>query len=131
MGDLRSPLPQTPHMFNPGGSLRITAVDCGIKYNQVRCLCERGATVTVVPWDHPLDTAGEVAAARAPPVALLRGGGWDLEQGISPSPWLVLGTAESHILLCTVGLGTSSVVLPGGSAPCGDGGHRLRVLCCD
>ncbi|XP_064911474.1 multifunctional protein CAD isoform X2 [Columba livia] len=48
---------KTPHVFNPGGSLRITAVDCGIKYNQVRCLCERGATVTVVPWDHPLDTA--------------------------------------------------------------------------
>ncbi|XP_035756841.1 CAD protein, partial [Egretta garzetta] len=36
---------------------RITAVDCGLKYNQVRCLCERGAAVTVVPWDHPLDTA--------------------------------------------------------------------------
>ncbi|KAF1639409.1 CAD protein, partial [Eudyptes filholi] len=46
-----------PHVFNPGGSLRITAVDCGLKYNQVRCLCERGAAVTVVPWDHPLDTA--------------------------------------------------------------------------
>lgn len=50
-------------MFNPGGSLRITAIDCGLKYNQVRCLCERGAAVTVVPWDHPLDTAGGVAAA--------------------------------------------------------------------
>ncbi|KAM7117883.1 multifunctional protein CAD isoform 3-T3 [Ciconia maguari] len=48
---------KTPHVFNPGGSLRITAVDCGLKYNQVRCLCERGAAVTVVPWDHPLDTA--------------------------------------------------------------------------
>ncbi|NXE83919.1 PYR1 protein, partial [Cochlearius cochlearius] len=46
-----------PHVFNPSGSLRITAVDCGLKYNQVRCLCERGAAVTVVPWDHPLDTA--------------------------------------------------------------------------
>ncbi|NXW10719.1 PYR1 protein, partial [Fregetta grallaria] len=46
-----------PHVFNPGGSLRITVVDCGLKYNQVRCLCERGAAVTVVPWDHPLDTA--------------------------------------------------------------------------
>ncbi|NWZ30506.1 PYR1 protein, partial [Asarcornis scutulata] len=46
-----------PRVFNPGGSLRITAVDCGLKYNQVRCLCERGAAVTVVPWDHPLDTA--------------------------------------------------------------------------
>ncbi|KAM9617172.1 multifunctional protein CAD isoform 5-T5 [Morphnus guianensis] len=48
---------KTPCMFNPGGSLRITAVDCGLKYNQVRCLCERGAAVTVVPWDHPLDSA--------------------------------------------------------------------------
>ncbi|NXK57011.1 PYR1 protein, partial [Chauna torquata] len=46
-----------PRVFNPGGSLRITAVDCGLKSNQVRCLCERGAAVTVVPWDHPLDTA--------------------------------------------------------------------------
>ncbi|NXC78145.1 PYR1 protein, partial [Anhinga anhinga] len=46
-----------PRVFNPGGSLRIIAVDCGLKYNQVRCLCERGAAVTVVPWDHPLDTA--------------------------------------------------------------------------
>ncbi|NXX77074.1 PYR1 protein, partial [Urocolius indicus] len=46
-----------PRVFNPSGSLRVTAVDCGLKYNQVRCLCERGAAVTVVPWDHPLDTA--------------------------------------------------------------------------
>ncbi|NXX40675.1 PYR1 protein, partial [Tricholaema leucomelas] len=44
-----------PHVFNPSGSLRITAIDCGLKHNQVRCLCERGAAVTVVPWDHPLD----------------------------------------------------------------------------
>lgn len=46
-------------MFNPGGSVRITAVDCGLKYNQIRCLCQRGAAVTVVPWDHPLDSASE------------------------------------------------------------------------
>ncbi|XP_054910376.1 CAD protein isoform X2 [Poeciliopsis prolifica] len=44
-----------PRVFNPSGSLRITAVDCGIKYNQIRCLAQRGARVTVVPWDHPLD----------------------------------------------------------------------------
>uniref|UniRef100_A0A3P9IAK7 carbamoyl-phosphate synthase (ammonia) n=1 Tax=Oryzias latipes TaxID=8090 RepID=A0A3P9IAK7_ORYLA len=44
-----------PKVFNPDGSLRITAVDCGIKYNQIRCLARRGARVTVVPWDHPLD----------------------------------------------------------------------------
>ncbi|XP_042324499.1 CAD protein isoform X2 [Sceloporus undulatus] len=48
---------QEPHLFNPGGSVRVTAVDCGLKYNQIRCLCERGAAVRVVPWDHPLDSA--------------------------------------------------------------------------
>lgn len=55
------PLPQAPRVFNPGGSLRVTALDCGLKNNQIRCLCKRGATVTVVPWDHPLDPAGEMA----------------------------------------------------------------------
>uniref|UniRef100_A0A8C4HQ81 Multifunctional protein CAD n=1 Tax=Dicentrarchus labrax TaxID=13489 RepID=A0A8C4HQ81_DICLA len=45
-----------PRVFNPSGSLRITVVDCGIKYNQIRCLAQRGARVTVVPWDHPLDS---------------------------------------------------------------------------
>ncbi|KAM4713272.1 multifunctional protein CAD isoform 2-T2 [Anableps anableps] len=44
-----------PRVFNPSGSLRITAVDCGIKYNQIRCFAQRGARVTVVPWDHQLD----------------------------------------------------------------------------
>ncbi|XP_028253992.1 multifunctional protein CAD [Parambassis ranga] len=46
-----------PRVFNPSGSLRITVLDCGIKNNQIRCLVQRGACVTVVPWDHPLDTA--------------------------------------------------------------------------
>ncbi|CAG5928432.1 unnamed protein product [Menidia menidia] len=46
-----------PRIFNPSGSLRITALDCGIKYNQIRCLARRGARVTVVPWDHPLDVS--------------------------------------------------------------------------
>ncbi|XP_015670306.1 CAD protein isoform X2 [Protobothrops mucrosquamatus] len=45
-----------PHLFNPNGSVRITAIDCGLKYNQIRCLCARGAAVTVVPWDHHLDS---------------------------------------------------------------------------
>ncbi|XP_061097457.1 CAD protein isoform X2 [Conger conger] len=45
-----------PRVFNPNGTVRITAVDCGIKYNQIRCLCQRGARVTLVPWDHPLDS---------------------------------------------------------------------------
>ncbi|XP_051501026.1 CAD protein-like isoform X2 [Myxocyprinus asiaticus] len=45
-----------PRVFNPEGTVRITAIDCGIKYNQIRCLCQRGAMVTVVPWDYPLDS---------------------------------------------------------------------------
>ncbi|MGH0145773.1 UNVERIFIED_CONTAM: hypothetical protein FKN15_006899 [Acipenser sinensis] len=44
-----------PKVFNPSGSVKMVAVDCGIKYNQIRCLCQRGASVTVVPWDYPLD----------------------------------------------------------------------------
>jgi carbamoyl-phosphate synthase/aspartate carbamoyltransferase/dihydroorotase len=40
-----------PVVFNRGGSLKIVAVDCGIKNNQIRCLAQRGVEVTVVPWD--------------------------------------------------------------------------------
>ena len=43
---------QVSRVFNPGGELRIIAVDCGIKYNQIRCLIARGAAVKVVPWDY-------------------------------------------------------------------------------
>uniref|UniRef100_A0A3Q3FQX8 Multifunctional protein CAD n=1 Tax=Labrus bergylta TaxID=56723 RepID=A0A3Q3FQX8_9LABR len=48
--------PDRAQSFQPDGSLRITVLDCGIKYNQIRCLAQRGACVTVVPWDHPLDS---------------------------------------------------------------------------
>lgn len=34
------------------GNLDIVLVDCGCKYNIIRCLVKRGATVTVVPWDY-------------------------------------------------------------------------------
>ncbi len=39
-------------VFNPSGETKILAVDVGMKYNQIRCLVERGACVTVVPWDY-------------------------------------------------------------------------------
>lgn len=38
-------------IYNPNGSIKILAVDCGIKFNQIRCLVKRGACVEVVPWD--------------------------------------------------------------------------------
>ena len=43
---------QSPKVYNEAGSMRIVAVDCGIKNNQIRCLVERGASVKVVPWDY-------------------------------------------------------------------------------
>ncbi|XP_040282824.1 CAD protein isoform X2 [Bufo bufo] len=46
-----------PRVFNPGGDVKIAALDCGLKYNQIRCLCQRGAEVTVLPWDSPIDSA--------------------------------------------------------------------------
>lgn len=47
---------KAPWVVNAGGTPRILALDCGLKYNQIRCLCQRGAEVTVVPWDHALDS---------------------------------------------------------------------------
>ncbi|KAG9468423.1 hypothetical protein GDO78_022769 [Eleutherodactylus coqui] len=46
-----------PRVFNPGGALKIASLDCGLKYNQIRCLCQRGAEVTVLPWDAPINSA--------------------------------------------------------------------------
>ena len=44
---------QSPKVYNAGGGgVRIVAVDCGMKNNQIRCLVERGACVKVVPWDY-------------------------------------------------------------------------------
>ncbi|KAJ8319880.1 hypothetical protein KUTeg_001467 [Tegillarca granosa] len=47
---------KSPVTYNESGGIKIVAVDCGIKFNQIRCLCERGACVKVVPWNHPLDS---------------------------------------------------------------------------
>ncbi|XP_078362371.1 multifunctional protein CAD-like isoform X2 [Oculina patagonica] len=43
---------KTPVVYNPSGEFKIIAVDCGIKYNQIRCLMARGASVKVVPWNY-------------------------------------------------------------------------------
>ena len=39
-------------VYNPKGDVKIITVDCGMKYNQIRCLVSRGACVEVVPWDY-------------------------------------------------------------------------------
>lgn len=43
---------KAPQVYNPSGTVKVTMVDCGMKYNQLRCLIARGAAVKVVPWDH-------------------------------------------------------------------------------
>uniref|UniRef100_A0A1Y1K525 Multifunctional protein CAD n=2 Tax=Photinus pyralis TaxID=7054 RepID=A0A1Y1K525_PHOPY len=44
-----------PITYNPEGYPRICAVDCGLKYNQIRCFLRRGARVDVVPWNYELN----------------------------------------------------------------------------
>lgn len=44
-----------PRTYNPNGAPRICAIDCGLKYNQIRCFLNRGARVDVVPWNHKLN----------------------------------------------------------------------------
>lgn len=46
---------QKPVTYNQKGSPRICVVDCGLKYNQIRCFLNRGARVDIVPWNHRLD----------------------------------------------------------------------------
>jgi carbamoyl-phosphate synthase / aspartate carbamoyltransferase / dihydroorotase len=42
----------TVQIFNPTGYPSIVAIDCGLKFNQLRCFISRGAKITVVPWNH-------------------------------------------------------------------------------
>ncbi|KAG0253856.1 hypothetical protein BG011_006118, partial [Mortierella polycephala] len=49
---LYSPEPSTAVMGPNGKTLRILAVDVGMKYNQIRCFVARGVEVKVVPWDY-------------------------------------------------------------------------------
>ena len=51
---------QVPISYNASGDVRILAVDCGMKYNQIRCLASRGAAVKVVPWNYDFTKEGKV-----------------------------------------------------------------------
>lgn len=46
---------QQPITYNISGKPRICVVDCGLKYNQLRCFLKRGARVDMVPWNYKLD----------------------------------------------------------------------------
>ncbi|KAJ2051520.1 Carbamoyl-phosphate synthase [Coemansia sp. S16] len=49
---LYSPAPGTELKRPDGRTVRIVAVDIGMKYNQIRCFVKRGVELLVVPWDH-------------------------------------------------------------------------------
>ncbi len=40
-----------PQTLNPAGSPAVVVLDCGVKYNILRCLLQRGCCVIRVPWD--------------------------------------------------------------------------------
>jgi carbamoyl-phosphate synthase small subunit len=42
-------------VYGAGGSPRVALVDCGAKYNILRCLLRRGAEVRVLPWNASLE----------------------------------------------------------------------------
>jgi carbamoyl-phosphate synthase (ammonia) len=42
-----------PKVYGKGNPIKIMGVDCGMKYNMIRLLVERGCELTVVPWNHP------------------------------------------------------------------------------
>ncbi|KAJ2800230.1 Carbamoyl-phosphate synthase, partial [Coemansia guatemalensis] len=47
-----SPTPETALKRPDGRTVRIVAVDIGMKYNQIRCFVKRGVELVVVPWDY-------------------------------------------------------------------------------
>ncbi|KAJ2719071.1 Multifunctional pyrimidine synthesis protein CAD [Coemansia sp. Benny D115] len=39
-------------VFNPEGDVHVALIDCGVKNNIIRSLCEQGARVSLLPWNH-------------------------------------------------------------------------------
>jgi carbamoyl-phosphate synthase small subunit len=48
---------RTVRVFNKGGSPRVCAIDCGMKFNIMRYLARSGMELTVVPFDHDFDAS--------------------------------------------------------------------------
>ncbi|KAF8621942.1 hypothetical protein AX15_007377 [Amanita polypyramis BW_CC] len=48
-----------PRLHPSGRTLRVIAIDVGMKYNQIRCFTNRGVEVKVVPWDYDFLTDPE------------------------------------------------------------------------
>jgi carbamoylphosphate synthase small subunit len=41
--------------FGVGNKWKVLVVDCGLKYNQIRCIVKRNCEVTVVPYNAKID----------------------------------------------------------------------------
>jgi len=48
-----------PVEMNPTGDVHIAVMDCGAKSNILRSLIERGARITVLPWNYPIQHSAE------------------------------------------------------------------------
>ncbi|TFK63946.1 carbamoyl-phosphate synth [Pluteus cervinus] len=48
-----------PRLHHSGRTLRVVAVDVGMKYNQIRCFVDRGVEVKVVPWNYDFNQEPE------------------------------------------------------------------------
>ncbi|KAJ2289651.1 Multifunctional pyrimidine synthesis protein CAD, partial [Coemansia sp. RSA 2706] len=44
-------------VFNPEGDVHVALIDCGAKYNIIRSLCDQGARVSLVPWNHDISAS--------------------------------------------------------------------------
>ncbi|KAJ1987331.1 Carbamoyl-phosphate synthase [Coemansia spiralis] len=53
------PAPETALKRADGKTIRVVAIDIGMKYNQIRCFVKRGVEVLVVPWDYDFLTEAE------------------------------------------------------------------------
>ncbi|GMM35736.1 bifunctional carbamoylphosphate synthetase/aspartate transcarbamylase [Saccharomycopsis crataegensis] len=49
---LYKPAPETAIKKANGKTVRILAIDVGMKYNQIRCFVTRGVELMIVPWDY-------------------------------------------------------------------------------
>ncbi|KAJ2857935.1 Multifunctional pyrimidine synthesis protein CAD [Coemansia erecta] len=43
-------------VFNPKGDVHVALIDCGVKHNIIRSLCQQGARVSLLPWNHALSS---------------------------------------------------------------------------
>ncbi|PVU87695.1 hypothetical protein BB561_006212 [Smittium simulii] len=45
---------KSPRVYNPTGRVNIALIDCGVKNNIIRLLCQSNARVTVFPWNYDI-----------------------------------------------------------------------------